>query len=385
MTRTLGASSHIARGQPEETVVFVSGHDGYHTYSIPALIVTGKKTLLAFCEGRRIRGYDTDDIDLLVKRSEDGGRTWSDQQVVWGDEGNTSGNPCPVVDEETGSIWVGMTWNHIEDTGEKVRAGTSRFSRLPYITHSTDDGRTWAKARNIAKETKHPEWRWYATGPGVGIQLKRGPHKGRLIIPCNHSAVYPYNPEGFACHVMYSDDHGETWKYGAAIEGIGESQVVELVDGQVLLHGRNHGPKGAHKKGIAHGLEGGLVWSPLRFDENLVEPVCQSSLVRYSWPENGGKSRLLFSNPTGTVPRRVSKYMFCREKLTVRLSYDEGKTWPVAKLLEEGSSAYSCLAALPDGDIACLHQGGNGAKRYVEKIVFKRFSLEWLTNGKDRS
>ena len=369
---------------PQETDVFVSGQDGYHVYRIPALIVTAEKALLAFCEGRRITGYDTDDIDLLVKRSEDGGDTWSEQQVAWSDDGNTCGNPCPVVDEETGAIWLGGTWNHIDDPQETVMTGAASFSRLPHITHSTDDGRTWAKARNISKETKHPEWRWYATGPGVGIQLKRGPHQGRLVIPCNHSALYPYNQEGYSCHVIYSDDHGETWQYGGVIEGIGECQVAELPDGRLLLHGRNHGPKGMHQKGIAYGLEGGLVWSPLRFDPQLIEPVCQSSLIRYTWPDDGDKSRLLFSNPTNTVPRVGNKHMYRRKKLTVRLSYDEGATWPVAKLIEPGSSAYSCLTALPNGDIACLHEGGGGVERYLERIVCKRFSLEWLTDGQDR-
>ena len=369
---------------PEEIDVFVSGQDGYHTYRIPALIVTAEKTLLAFCEGRRITGGDTDDIDVLVKRSIDGGDSWSEQQVVWGDAGNTCGNPCPVVDEATGDIWLGGTWNHIDEPLETVIAGTARFSRQPHITHSTDDGRTWAKASNISKATKHPEWRWYATGPGVGIQLKHGPNQGRLVIPCHHSVPYPDNPEGYCGHILYSDDHGQTWQNGGVIEGVNECQVAELTDGRLLLHGRHHDPQGMHQKGVAYSVDGGLAWSPLQFHPQLIEPVCQSSLIRYSWPEDGDKSRLLFSNPVNTVPRIVNKYMYRRRKLTVRLSYDEGETWPVAKLLEDGSSAYSCLTALPNGDIACLHEGGGGVEKYRKRIVCKRFSLEWLTDGQDR-
>ncbi len=371
-------------GYPEEIDVFVSGQDGYCTYRIPALIVTAEKTLLAFCEGRRITGDDTDDIDVLVKRSVDGGDSWSEQQVVWGDAGNTCGNPCPVVDEATGDIWLGGTWNHIDEPHETVIAGTARFSRQPYITHSTDDGRTWAKASNIGKATKHPEWRWYATGPGVGIQLKHGPNAGRLVIPCNHSVAYPDNPEGYCGHILYSDDHGQTWQNGGDIEGVNECQVAELSDGRLLLHGRHHDPQGMHQKGVSYSVDGGLLWSPLQFHPQLIEPVCQSSLIRYSWPEAGDQSRLLFSNPVNTVPRIVNKHMYRRRKLTVRLSYDEGETWPVAKLLEDGSSAYSCLTALPNGDIACLHEGGGGVERYRERIVLKRFPLEWLTDGQDR-
>ena len=139
-----------------------------------------------------------------------------------------------------------------------------------------------------------------------------------------------------------------------------------------------------HQKGVSYSVDGGLLWSPLQFHPQLIEPVCQSSLIRYSWPEAGDQSRLLFSNPVNTVPRIVNKHMYRRRKLTVRLSYDEGETWPVAKLLEDGSSAYSCLTALPNGDIACLHEGGGGVERYRERIVLKRFPLEWLTDGQDR-
>jgi len=220
----------------------------------------------------------------------------------------------------------------------------------------------------------------YGIGPGVGIQLRRGPHKGRLVMPCNHSAVYPGNPEGFGCHMIYSDDHGETWAYGAQLTpGVGECQVVELIDGRLLIHARNQGPEGLHEKGVAYSLDGGVIWSPLRYDSNLTEPKCMSSLIRYSWPDKGEKSRLLFANPSGTVLGGAGK--FVREKLMVRLSYDEGETWPIAKMLDGGPSGYSCLAALPDGDIACLYEGGK--ERYAEKIVFKRFSLAWLTDGKD--
>ena len=361
--------------------VWVRGTGNYNNYRIPALLVTKKGTLLAFCEGRS--EGDTSDIDMLVKRSEDGGATWSEEKIIWGDPGNVSGNPCPVVDEDTGTIWFPMTWNHIEDHQPKIMDGTAKYSRLPYMTCSTDDGLTWAPAENIAKETKHPDWRWYGTGPGVGIQLKRGPCSGRLVIPCNHSAVYPYNPEGYGCHIMYSDDHGGTWKYGAAVEGIAECQAAELTDGRILLHGRNQGPAALHKKGFTYGLDGGLVWSPLRFDPNLTEPKCQSSLIRYTWPEDGGKSRLLFSNPAGTVLGGAGK--FWREKLVVRLSYDEGTKWSVSKLLDPRPSGYSCLTVLPDGDIACLYEAGE--ERYADRdncgLAFRRFSLKWLTDGED--
>lgn len=369
---------------PDGVDLWPHGRGPYRNYRIPALLVTPTGAVLAFCEGRS--GDDTSDIDLLVKRSEDGGVTWSDATVVWGDAGNTSGNPCPVVDRETGTIWMAMTWNHIEDDQAKVMDGTAKHSRQPCVTHSTDDGRTWAPARNVAATCKHPDWRWYATGPGIGIQLERGPYKGRLVIPCNHSAPYPYYEDGYAGHIMYSDDHGTSWKYSSGVIGLSETQVVERVDGRLLMHGRNQGPAGHHMKIFAHGHDGGTVWSPPRFEPQLTEPKCQSSLMRYSWPEDrgrGGRSRVVFAHPAGTVLGGAGK--FWREILTVRLSYDEGATWSVAKVLDPRPAGYSCLAVLPDGDLACLYEAG--PERYADRpgcaLVFKRFSLSWLTDGRD--
>ena len=191
-----------------QTDVFVSGEGAYHTYRIPALIVTTNRTLLAFCEGRKNGRGDGGDIDLLLKRSTNGGVGWSDAQVIWDDGINTCGNPCPVVDEETGTVWLLMTHNLGGDQETQIKRGLVRQSRSVWISHSVDDGRTWSKPEEITKSVKPPSWKWYATGPGVGIQLKHGPHKGRLVIPCDHSE------EGMehAAHVIYSDDHGETWQ-----------------------------------------------------------------------------------------------------------------------------------------------------------------------------
>ncbi len=174
-------SSSNAADAPDQRSVFVSGQDGYHTYRIPAVIVTPKGTVLAFCEGRKSNRSDTGNIDLLLKRSTDGGRTFSPQQVVWDDGDNTCGNPCPVIDRKTGTIWLLLTHNLGEDRESEIIGRTSKGSRTVWINKSTDDGVTWSKPVEITATTKKPSWTWYATGPGVGIQLK----SGRLVIPCD--------------------------------------------------------------------------------------------------------------------------------------------------------------------------------------------------------
>ena len=166
--------------------LFISGTGDYHTYRIPAMVVTNKGTILAFCEGRKNRRSDSGDIDTLLRRSTDNGKIWSDVQIVVDDGIEVYGNPCPVVDRQTGDIWLLSTWNLGSDHEKRIIDGTSKDTRRVFITSSTDDGLSWAKPKEITSDVKQPDWTWYATGPGNGIQLSKGKHKGRLVIPCDH-------------------------------------------------------------------------------------------------------------------------------------------------------------------------------------------------------
>lgn len=349
---------------PDKTIVFRSGEGGYHTYRIPALIVTQKGTLLAFCEGRRNGRSDTGEINTLLRRSFDGGRTWGPVQVVAADGPNTFGNPCPVVDGGSGTIWLPLTKNLGEDNEADIKMGTARGTRTVWICKSTDDGATWSAPAEITASTKKNGWAWYATGPGVGIQLK----SGRLVIPCDYALL---GTRDYGSHIIYSDDRGETWKIGGDVfPGCNECQAVELEDGSVMLNMRSNKEKLCRQ--IAISKDAGLTFSEAASDLTLVEPVCQASFLRYTTSKDGGRSRLLFSNPASLR----------RNMMTVRMSYDEGKTWPVAKLLDPRDAAYSCLAALPNGEIGLLYECGE--KDAYQTITFARFSLEWLTEGKDR-
>ena len=343
-----------------QSVLWTSGTEGYDTYRIPAVIVTDRGTVLAFCEGRRDSRSDTGDIDMLVKRSGDGGSTWSDQEVVWGDAGNTCGNPCPVVDRETGTVWLLMTHNLGIDRESEIIDGTSQGSRTVWVTASEDDGRTWCEPLNITSSTKRPDWTWYATGPGNGIQLS----SDRLLIPCDHIEA---GTNRYYSHVIYSDDHGATWQLGGTTshDQVNECCVAELENGDVLLNTRNYGRSQRTRQVTVSG-DGGMTWRDQRHDETLIEPICQAALVRYP----GRGDRLLFSNPASRDDRR---------NLTVRLSDNAGGSWPHGKVLHPGPAAYSSLAVLSDGTVACLYERGDDHP--YETITLARFDLEWLAAG----
>lgn len=347
-----------AAAEPVQTPVFVAGEGGYHTYRIPSAIVTPKGTVLAFCEGRKAGRGDAGNIDLVLKRSDDGGKTWGMTEVVWDDGDNTCGNPCPVVDARTGTVWLLMTHNLGSDTEAMIVGGKARGSRTPWVTKSDDDGKSWAKPVEITKDVKKPGWTWYATGPGVGIQLKGG----RLLVPCDSKSDGGKARES---HVILSDDGGKSWRLGGVVGPMcNESQAVELADGSVMLNMRTY--MGNNRRLVAVSKDGGETFSPRVEDPALIEPVCQASILRLPGPGGG----ILFCNPASLR----------RERMTVRLSRDEGKTWPVAKVLHPGPAAYSCLTVLPTGEVGCLYERGD--KSPYETITFARFPRAWLTDDK---
>jgi sialidase-1 len=348
-----------------ETDLFVAGTESYHTYRIPAVVTSAAGTVLAFCEGRKKSSSDTGDVDLLVKRSTDGGETWSEQKLIWSDAENVCGNPAPVLDRDTGTVWLLLTWNRGSDTEKAILEAKSKDTRRVFITHSTNDGVTWDKPREITESVKKPGWRWYATGPVNGIQLARGKYKGRLVVPANHSDHSDPTQHPFRSHAIYSDDHGATWRIGGVEEEkTNESTIVELADGTLLHNMRSY--HGKNRRAVARSSDGGLTWSALMMDPALIEPVCQASILRHSWPDAERKGVILFSNPASTR----------REKMTVRLSEDDGANWPVSRELWSGPAAYSCLTLLPNGIIGCLYE--RGETNPYQKIVFARFTKEWL-------
>jgi sialidase-1 len=354
------ASVALAHAAVEQTDVYVSGENGYHTYRIPAVLRAQNGDLLAFCEGRKNGGGDAGDIDLLLKRSTDGGRTWSAQQVLWDDADNTCGNPCPVLDASTGTLWLLLTHNLGSNKEKAIVAGTVRGSRTVWLARSTDQGKTWTKPVEITSTTKDPSWTWYATGPGVGIQIKHGRHAGRLVIPCDYNYDEPGKKALKGSHAIFSDDHGKTWKLGGTIKpAMNECQVAELFDdrGTLLMDMRSY--LGHAVRAQSRSTDGGETWSPAVEAPALVEPVCQASLIRHD-----AANLLLFSNPAH--PKQ-------RVNLTVRASADNAQTWREVAVLHAGPSAYSSLVELSATEAGCLYE--RGEKRPYEKITFARFSV----------
>ena len=351
----------------QKSVLWEKKTGKYNNYRIPSLIVTLKGTLLAFCEGRE--AGDSGNIDLLLKRSADNGNTWSAEQVVWNDQENTCGNPCPVVDEETGRIWLFLTWNNGNDGEAAIIHKTSSSRRLPFVCYSDDDGITWSDPRNLAETCRDSSWGWYATGPGIGIQIKSGSHRGRLLIPANHSYDDPEGtirngPYGYGAHVLYSDDHGETWKMSQPIKpGCNESQVTELSGGMLAMNMRSYNDQNCRT--VSFSKDGGETWSEIGHDVQLVESVCQASFFNYG--QFDGTPMYLFLNPA--VPSG-------RNHITLKASFDDCQSWSNGKLVYAGPSAYSCLTKLSDGQIGMFFEAGK--KSAYEKLIFVAIDPEEL-------
>jgi sialidase-1 len=345
--------------EPEATAVYAAGVGGYNTYRIPVMVVATNGTVLAFCEGRKNGAGDSGKVDLVLKRSTDNGGHWSDQKTIWSDGDNCCGNPAPVVDRTTGVIWLLATWNAGQDKEVQIVHRQAHDTRRVYLIGSADNGVSWSKPKDITQRVKQDRWDWYATGPANGIQLVLGPHAGRLVIPCNHSELDAQGQPVSYSHVIYSDDHGATWHIGGVEDrDTNESTVTELSDGTLMHNMRITGKQ--HRRAVATSNDGGMSWSPVRFDDALIEPVCEGNILRYTWPESGDKSRILFSNPASLK----------RENLTVRVSYDEGATWSVSKVIYAGPSAYSCMTVLPDSNVGVLFECG--VKNAYETIKFAR-------------
>lgn len=334
--------------------------EGAPSWRIPALEVLEDGTLVAAYDRRNEGSGDLPgDLDLMVRRSHDGGRTWTEPQaVVDYDGGVGAGDPSLLLDRETGRLFMfhahgpaGVGFGNSSD-GNANDSDTILHTDYSY---SDDGGATW-RTRRITEDVKDPAWFGIFASSGTGIQLS----DGRLV------QQYAYDSgEGVYAVSVYSDDHGETWQAGEPVgPGMDENKTVELSDGRVMLNSRT--PQGPYRL-VAYSEDGGRTYGDPVPDHDLVDPTNNGAIVRYDPDAAAGTPEgdaLLFTN---------TAHATSRQNLTVRMSCDNGQTWPVSKVIEEGASAYSTIVALGDGEFGVLYERGN-----VEHITFARFNTEWL-------
>ncbi|MFF9085335.1 exo-alpha-sialidase [Streptomyces sp. NPDC014991] len=357
------------------SVPYVSGH-GYAAHRIPAVVVTRQGTVLAFAEGRRDGVGDTGDIDVVLRRSTDGGCTWGPPAVVTAGRGDTRGNPVPVIDPRTGAVVLVTCANSGAVTQAQIMRGevSPERGRRVFVQRSVDDGRHFTVPRDITAGVTRPDWRWYATGPGHAVALTRGPHAGRLLVPANHSAAPPagsrdtgQEPRYHGGHALYSDDSGRTWHLGvdAGYDGVtdaDETSAAELADGRLYLSSRDQDGTAPGNRLDSYSSDGGRTLDrPYAVQPALNDvPVVQGSVLRLQRP--GGP--LLFSAPSVPTARRA---------LALWSSTDAGHTFTRLLTLPDRPAAYSDLVQLGPGTVGVLYETG-GQSPY-ESLEFRRIPL----------
>jgi len=376
--------------------VFVSGTSGYGIYRIPGMIVTPKGALLAYAEARKTTGSDWDAIDIVARRSEDSGRTWSALQVIGKIDGPLEKNPAGPARRLSGTPPDAITYNNPIAISDQKKGLVhflfcTEYMRAFYM-RSTDDGRTFSKPVEItsAFDKFRPEYNWkvVATGPGHGVQL----NNGRLLVP-----VWLSTADGSNAHrpsvvsTVYSDDHGTTWKRGEIAvphndDTVNPSETVaeQLADGRVLLNVRTESRK--HRRVVVISPDGATKWTAPRYQEGLLEPICFGSLVRWGKTSRRGPNRLLFVNPDnlekGGGEGEPGKSRD-RRNLTVYLSEDDGATWKAKRVVDAGWSGYADIQAGKDGSVYVLYERGQPDQKQlrIAALTLVRFPLSWLTQG----
>ncbi|MFJ6566336.1 exo-alpha-sialidase [Streptomyces sp. NPDC091292] len=365
------------------SVPFTSGQGGYASYRIPAVVKTGVGTLVAFAEGRVGGAGDTGNIDVVRRRSTDGGCTWGPLGVVVDAGHDTQGNPAPVVDPRTGRIVLLTTYNSGDVTEAQIMRGqvTPAQGRRVFVQTSRDDGRSFSAAREITATAKLPDWRWYATGPGHAVALTHGPHKGRLVVPANHSTAPPagspdtgQEAKYYGAHALYSDNGGTTWKLGfidADYEGVinaNESTAAQLPDGRLYFSSRDQNGSSPGNRLDSYSSDGARTLDrPYQVQHTLDEvPVVQGSVLQLE----GRRAPLLFSGPSVPTARRA---------MAIWSSTDSGATFTKATTLSQQPAAYSDLVQPDRKTVGLLYE--TGATGTYEKIEFRRIPLSTLTGS----
>lgn len=355
-------SCFLVKGQEavRKTVVWATHEDNMYAHFVYGLTVTAKGTVLAFAEARIAEAADDGAHHIVMKRSTDSGVSFSRSEIlVKSKNGESWANPTIVQDGKTEKLYLFYALNH-DNTSTQVY----------YIT-SKDEGVSWSAATEISHlfNGNGNGQTFHLPGPGHGIQLKNG----RLMVPVWHrkSISYAAAERNYGANCVYSDDHGKTWKTGGdtPVGEFNESQIVEQVNGDVLLIGRTIRRHLGSAQAKVWSKDKGQRWTrELSYDTALTGNACDIGLIRHSLKPNV----ILVSQPADLKKRK---------DLTIRMSTDEGRSWSVNKLLQEGSATYSDLAVLPDKSILCLY-GHGGNQHMPETVSLAHFRLHWLLENK---
>ncbi|MFI9765950.1 exo-alpha-sialidase [Streptomyces sp. NPDC052415] len=371
--RTDGAPERRCRS----SVPYAAGTGGYASYRIPAVVRTRAGTLLAFAEGRVGGRADHGDIDVVLRRSRDGGCTWGRLQVVAAGEGDTRGNPAPVVDPRTGNV-VLVTSYHSGDVSEaqilRGEAAGERGRRV-FVQTSTDGGRSFSAPREITAAVKKPHWRWYATGPGHAVALTRGDHAGRLVVPANHSAAPPpgspdtgQEPKYYGAHAIYSDDGGTSWHLGFvedSYEGVhnaNESTAAQLPEGRLYFNARNQKGTSPGNRLDAYSSDGGASLDGGYARQGSLDdvPLVEGSVLQLA----GAGGDLLFSAPSLPTDRAA---------MALWRSGDGGRSFGKVLTLSARKAGYSDLVQTGAGSVGVLYE--TGVRMAYETIEFRRVNV----------
>lgn len=321
-------------------------------YRIPALLTAPNGDIIAAIDERKPSCGDlkwSKDINIVIRRSTDNGDSWSEiETIVDYPLGQSASDPSMILDAVTGEIF--LFFNYMDLDNEK---DIYYFK----VIKSQDNGKNWSSPIDITSQISKLEWKndFKFITSGRGIQTS----SGKLL----HTMVNLKN----GLHVFGSDDHGENWYLiETSIFPADESKIIELQDGSWMINSRVNG-KGYRY--IHTSNDEGLTWIS-RPDKSLIDPGCNASIIRYSSTKQGkDRNRLLFSNANSENGRN---------NMTIKISYDEGKTWSEGKTIYSEGSAYSSLTKLKNGDIGLFFEKDN-----YQENVFVRVVLDWLTDGKD--
>ena len=342
------------------------GDDGVDTYRIPGLARMKSGNLIAVYDIRWNTYYDLQaDIDVGFQTSKDGGRTWSKMGVAidMGEYGglpkdqNGTGDPCVLVDDVTGDVYVFAIWAHGLEGKASIFSSKDGFDPIDVaqlvMVKSTDEGKTWSKPVSITPTVKNPASSTLFQGPGCGITMS----DGTLVVPIQEWDKDKVPSAG----IIYSKDHGATWTVSSfAVDKVCEDQVAEIRPGVLMLNMRNHGTDNRTRK-VYVSSDLGKTWTPHVSNDVLIEPVCQASIL------NAGNV-LLFANPESKKTRNM---------FTIKASEDQGETWNHSLLLdEEGGWGYSCMAMVDPETVGILYEGSQS------QLVFQTVKIKDILSAR---